>query len=292
MSVILTILRRPHPGYPNFKVYFQICSTIALGVFLTLSILQPFNMGDRNILGNPFLTALVYAGGAYAATLINSVWINFFPRSFSNEKWTVGREIILCLYQLICVASAIWLINYFRGSWSPRINSYSDMLWIVTSVGFFPYVTALLIRNIYLLKNRMQKAAKMNISLILDNKEPRIENASQYINLRTIDRPIEVDAFISAESKSDYLVVNIAKNGKLEQLNVNTTLEEFETENAQLNQLFRCHDKFLINRNRIIWIEGNAAGFKLLLHHDLPAVCVSRERAEELKKRLKVARLA
>ena len=292
MDQILAIFRRPHPGYTNFYVYFKISSAIAVGVFLVLSILQPFNLGDRNILGNPFLTALVYAGGSYATMLINSLWFVLFPRSFSDERWTLGKEILTCLYQMITVASTIWLINYLRGSLSPNISGYFGMLKIVISVGSLPYLIVLLIRNIYLMKWKLQKATKMNIGLMLKNKEAYTEDVPQQINLQSGYNPVDISSFLSAESKDDYIVVNIAKNGQLERLTVNSTLEEFEAENSHFDQLFRCHSEFIINKNRIIWVEGNAAGFRLILHPDLPAVNVSRGNAEELKKRMKVTRLS
>ncbi|MEA4904166.1 MAG: LytTR family transcriptional regulator DNA-binding domain-containing protein [Petrimonas sp.] len=286
MNWILAILRRPHPGYANLSVYFAISTTTAAGVFLILSFLQPFNLGNRNILGNPYITALVYAGGSYIIMLINFFWIKLFPRSFSDEKWTLGKEILMCIYQMISIATAMWLINYIRGVFPPNIHGYLDMLWIVVSVGFFPYLVVLLIRHTYLVKRSLQKAATMNISLMLDNKEAPLDNDPQYISLQRFIKPIDINTFISAESKGDYLVVNIAHNGKVEELAVTTTLEEFQTENEHFEQLFRCRDEVIINKNKITWVEGNAAGYRLRMHPKLPSVFVSGEKAAEFRKQM------
>lgn len=292
MSQILGVFRRPHPGYANFKVYFKICTSIAVGVFLVLSILQPFNLGDRNILGNPFLTALLYAGGSYITMLIIFFWLRLFPRFFIDENWTLGREVLMIIYQMMSIASTIWLINYLRNTASPTIDGYFGMLRTVISVGLFPYLIVLLVRHMYLMKRRLQKAAKMNIGLMLNDKETLSGYPIQYVNLERLIKPIDIKTFLSAESKGDYLLVNISKNGKIEELTVNKTLDEFESDNSHFDQLFRCHKEFLINKNRIIWVEGNAAGYKLLLHPDLPAVNVSREKIEELTERMYITKFS
>ncbi len=85
MNRILALFCRPHPGCANFKAYIVTSTVIAAGVFLVLSFLQPFNLGDRNILDNPFLTAALYAGGSYVTMLINFVWLKFFPRFFQTK---------------------------------------------------------------------------------------------------------------------------------------------------------------------------------------------------------------
>ncbi|HBQ56998.1 MAG TPA: hypothetical protein DD786_07595, partial [Porphyromonadaceae bacterium] len=90
----------------------------------------------------------------------------------------------------------------------------------------------------------------------------------------------------------DYLVVNVSNNGSVEGLTINATLEEFEAENTHFEQLFRCRDEFIINKNKITWVESNAAGYKLQLHPKLPSVFVSGEKAIELKKRMDVEKYA
>lgn len=286
MNWILAVLRHPHPGYADFSVYSMISTATAAGVFLVLNFLQPFDLENWNILGDPYLMASVYAGGSYIIMLINFFWIKLFPRSFSDEKWTLGKEILMCIYQMISIATAIWLINHIRGIFPLHIHGYFGMLWVVVSVGFFPYLAVLLIRHTYLMKRSLQKAATMNISLMLDNKEAPVESAPQYIHLQRFIKPIDINTFISAESKGDYLVVNIANSGTVEELVITTTLEEFQTENEHFEQLFRCRDEFIINKNKITWVEGNAAGYKLLLHPKLPSVFVSRGKAAEFRKRM------
>lgn len=289
LQLINNLLRQPHPGYEHFKVYIKLCLFISLMVFLILSILQPFNMGDRNILGSPFLTASVYATGSIITSLINYAWIKILPRFFANERWNVGKEMLLLFYQLATISSTIWLINNFRGLSSPTIRGYFNMLLVVTSVGILPYFVVSLGRHVYFLKRRLRKATMMNIGLFLDKEEEKEGGrVVQHENIR-IDRfvkSVDIQHFVSAESKEGYIVVTIAKNGDLEEFIVGSSLLEFEVENAHFEQLFRCHDRFIVNKDKIKWVEGNAAGYKLTLHPKMPAISVSNDKIKELKKRM------
>ena len=60
-------------------------------------------------------------------------------------------------------------------------------------------------------------------------------------------------------------------------------VESFETENAILN-IFRCPHAFVINKNKITWVKGNAAGTHSV-HRNYLGV-VSGEKAVNLKKQL------
>lgn len=280
---IKKIFREPHPGYASFKIYFKSILGISVIVFLILSLYHPFGMDNRFVMGSPFLTALLYAAGSFTTTLINYMWIKVFPGYFKNENWNLGKEISSFFYQLVTIASTIWLINVIRGITSPTIIYYFAMLLRVTIIGLLPYITVLFIRHTYYLKRRLRKATMMNIDLFLD-KESVDNSMSDHVEIDRFIEPVDVTNFVSAEAKDDYIVVNVGRNGNLKELIVGNTLSEFEAGNAHFDQLFKCNDNFIVNVNRILWIEGNAAGYKLSLHPDLPPIAVANDKKQEFKK--------
>ncbi len=282
------MLRQPYPGHANFRVYFKSILGISVIVFMILSIFQPFNMGDRKILENQFLTASIYAAGSFLTALISYAWIKIFPDFFKNENWNIGKEVILFLYQLVTISSTIWLINTIRGISSPNVLGYFAMLLQVTSVGMLPYLIVMLIRHTYFLKRRLRKATMMNIGLFLD-KEPANSAVSEHVSIDESVDPVDVRDFVSANGRGeDYIVVNIVRNGNLEELIVGNTLSDFESENSHFDQLFKCNDFCIVNVNRILWVEGNAAGYKLSLHPNLPPIAVANDKKEEFKKFMEV----
>lgn len=285
LNFLKNLARRPNPGIATFKVYFKISFFIALGVFLVLAVLQPFNLGNRNIFGNPHITAAIYALGSLATMLLNFVWVRLFPKAFSNERWTLGKDVLVRLFQMASIGLAIWLINDMRGVLSEKAPNFITTLREVLAVGSIPYLIVLFVRHIYLLKYRLQKATKINIGLMLNNKDARERNAFQQIRLKN-HYSIDINSLVLAETKDGHLSLIINNNGNIENIAVETTLSEFEAENAHFEQLFRCHDQAIINKNRIIWVESNAAGFELILHPDLPAVRVSTDKTDEFRKQM------
>lgn len=95
MDRIRKHLTQPHPGYSDLKVYFRTITGIALLVFLILSILQPFNFGQRNINDSPYFTAFVYAGSAFLTMFAGALWIVLLPGWFSEKNWTLRSELLI-----------------------------------------------------------------------------------------------------------------------------------------------------------------------------------------------------
>lgn len=250
LNFLKNLARRPNPGIATFKVYFKISFFIALGVFLVLAVLQPFNLGNRNIFGNPHITAAIYALGSLATMLLNFVWVRLFPKAFSNERWTLGKDVLVRLFQMASIGLAIWLINDMRGVLSEKAPNFITTLREVLAVGSIPYLIVLFVRHIYLLKYRLQKATKINIGLMLNNKDARERNAFQQIRLKN-HYSIDINSLVLAETKDGHLSLIINNNGNIENIAVETTLSEFEAENAHFEQLFRCHDQ-AINLTAII----------------------------------------
>lgn len=278
------ILTRPHPGYGTFKSYFLFATRVAIGVFLVLAVFQPFGINDNTSkIGNPILASFVYAMGSFVTALINFVWILIKPKFFANENWTLGKEIGALIYQLGTIAFSLWAIGILIGEFAPSINSYIVMFFNVFTVGIMPYLIVVLARHVYLMRTRLRNASVMNIGLMLD-KEKNFEEKSQLVEMQPNINPVDINHFVSAEGKGEYIIVNVSKNGDMREIIVEKTLCEFEAQNTHIQNFFRCHDNFIVNKNKIIWVEGNAAGYKLNLHPKLSKVAVSNDRVDELAK--------
>ena len=114
----------------------------------------------------------------------------------------------------------------------------------------------------------------------------------QFIHLKRYIKPVDVNSFIMAESKEDLLMITLSSEGGMEELIIRGTLDEFEAENAHFEQLFRCHNNYVINSDKITWVEGNAAGYRIMMHPKLPSIFLTGERGKEFIKRMGVERYA
>lgn len=291
MKKITHLLHQPHPGYTKAG-YFRTVAGITIVVFLILAIFQPFNIGDRNINGNPYLTALIYAGGAAITMSVSSLWLFLLPKWFERKNWTLGKELPVLVYQMISIAITIWLINIFRGTVPRGDATFSRSLFLVIAIGILPYILATFVKHIYLLRNNLQQAQQMNDRLKSETGLHNDATAFQMPEKAVVTVPkllnrILLDEFIYAESKGNNLLIQCEVNGILFQHSVRCTLNEFSLANKNNPQLFRCHRSFIINTQKILRVEGNAAGYQVKLHPELPGIVVARSNVEAFKKVLK-----
>lgn len=292
MNPIISLLNRPHPGYEAFNAYIVSITAMSVGIFLALTYMHPFDSDGTYILGNPILTASLYAAASLVMMLMNACWIKLFPSFFSDERWTIGKEIIHCIFQMVTVAVIICMINYIRGMLPTGFSGFLLVLWVVMLSVLLPYLTAQIILHIYYVKRRLNKAATVNIRLMFDKKEVFHPVDPQFIHLKRYIKPVDVNSFIMAESKEDLLMITLSSEGGMEELIIRGTLDEFEAENAHFEQLFRCHNNYVINSDKITWVEGNAAGYRIMMHPKLPSIFLTGERGKEFIKRMGVERYA
>ncbi|WP_169540009.1 LytTR family DNA-binding domain-containing protein [Niabella aurantiaca] len=290
MIRLIHTLKQPHPGYGNLRIYFRTVLGIVLVVFLILSILQPFKIGERNIEGSAYITAAVYAGGALCAMTLNALWLLMFRNWFRPEKWTLGRELIVMGYQFFSIGLTIWLINHFRGALAPEDTSLAQSLFLAVTIGILPYIIATFGRHNYLLRYHLREVTALNDQLkelqAQKNEVTGPEAASAYLNIPRLDHPVKVDDLLYAESRGNNLELQVLNNEKVFTLSIRNTLNDFMEAHGLFPQLFRCHRSFVINTDKIMQVQGNAAGYQVLLHPDLAPVVVARSNAAAFKKML------
>lgn len=290
MNKLIHTLKQPHPGYGSLRIYFRTVLGIVWVVFLILSILQPFKIGERNIEGNSYITAAVYAGGALFAMSLNALWLLIFRDWFRPEKWTLGKELILMGYQFFSIGLTIWLINHLRGTLRPEDASFGKSFFLAIAIGILPYIIATFGRHNYLLRHHLREVTALNAQLedmqAHKNEQLSSKTESAYLIVPKLDQPVRISDFLYAESRGNNLEVQVLKNEKISAFIVRSTLNDFVEANGLFPQLFRCHRSFVINTNKIIQVQGNAAGYQVLLHPDLAPVVVARSNVAAFKKML------
>lgn len=286
LNKIVHSLNQPHPGYYSLKAYFRIVLTITVIVFLIIALLQPLNMGQRNIQNNPFLTAAVYAGASAVILSLNAIWFLVFPKWFSRENWTLGKELMVALYQFFSIAVVIWFIKLFKGTAADDF-SIGSSFFLAIAIGLLPYLIATFVRHNYLLKQHTKEVLQLNQQLSADQSANAENiNSEKLLVIPKLESPVAVPDFLYAESRGNNLLIQAEQSNKPVVYTVRSTLNEFVEANSHFTQLFRCHRSFIINMDRILKVEGNAAGYQVSLHSQLPAVVVARSNVAAFRKKI------
>ena len=283
MNRISRFFSQPHPAHTDVRVYLRTISIISIVVFFILYVIRPFDwseVADRDLL----VTACVSSVATFLGMTLFYVWRYLFPDFFAERNWTLGREILLIAYQFTVVSAVVWSARAFCGQyWYVPQRSYLFTWWVVCSVGAIPYMLATSLKVMYQIRRYLTDAVALNSGL----PEQRRENNGQ---LRLPREFGLINGFLYAESVENYVVVYWQGEQGVCHQRYRCTLLELEECNSD-SAVFRCHRAFVVNLRNVLHITGNAAGFQLLLHVDLPPVPVSRSYVSAFKQRLEDGRL-
>ena len=257
-------------------------AAISLVVFLILSVLQPFNIGQRNINGSPYITALVYAGGAALTMCSGVIWLALFPQWFAPQRWTLGKDLIVFVYQLISIGFTIWAINSYRALAAEQ--GYGRAIFLVFAIGILPYALLTFIKHNRYLQQSLREAEQMNhqlkrlqeAHLLSAHSNSTAQTITSYLILPKQEEQIPVTRFLFAESKGNNLHIHWLNGEQPHEIVIRHTINEFAANNAAYTSLFRCHRSYIVNLEKIQQVKGNAAGYQLVMHSYLPPVTVAR----------------
>lgn len=284
---ITAILKQPHPGYLSLSGYFKTVAAISVVVFLILCFLQPFDIGYRNIKGNTFLTALIYASGAAIVMSINSLWLLLLPSWFKN--WTLGKDLVVLFYQLMSIGVGVWLINSYAVV-STR-QGYTRAIFLAFAIGILPYVIVTIFKHSRYLHESLKQAELMNLQLkaVQSGHPPALAKPEDNSLFLIVTKPgirIPVHDFLYAESKGNNLHVFWLDKEVLKTEIFRCTIHEFTQSNTIHISFFRCHRSYIVNIDKVQQIQGNSAGYQLILHAGLRPVTVARSYVQAFKKHL------
>lgn len=273
---MLGILKQPYPiEESNRQRWIRNCCIGAfVGLFLLL--FQPFGLSlwqtefkTLKILGYGFLT--------FAITTLNfSVWPVLWPAQFSDECWTVGREILRITLTLLLIALGnllytVWLIGEYE-----YVTNIAGSILITLLVGIFPVAGSVVFNYIIQLKKYSRAAAEAPIhetrpvAALLEQPLVLIaENEKDTIT-------IPPSALLYIESSDNYSTLVTEEDGHTRKALLRSSLSRLE---GQITNpaIVRCHRSYIVNLDRVEKITGNAQGYKLHLLNGVYVIPVARK---------------
>lgn len=291
---MLKVLKQPFPGYLESPPVTTIRYTFYAGlcVFLVLSLLRPFGLFrlSTDIL---LLHSSYFGFMTFAVATVNSILLpRLFKFKFTEENWTVAREMGMMMWNLVSVTVFnLLLVNvlYGNGMSSSRVL---NITFITFSVGVFPVIVSVLLKQQVLLKKYVRSAEEINEELTegslahnMSNAEsnPLIsfegENKGEFISL-------SVNSILYIESIRNYIKIHYKEENLPQTKVIRCTLKIAEEISEPFSQLYRCHRAYIVNLNHVDHISGNAQGYKLHIADIEDIVPVSRNNNKEIEDRV------
>lgn len=285
---LLYYLRKPYLLRFNIRDSVRTAAFISLFVFLFIWIFRPFGLSSYQYGIIPL--AFGYGASTFLSMiLMNVVLARTFPFYFTEENWTVGRELCWSLSNILIIGIANALFSMMAGIGTFSFRQLIFFQLYTAAIGVLPITLLILYRQSKIQTEFHKSAEKMNSGINAPGRKSQAEN-EQTISLPGLSGgqalTISLNDLIYIESSDNYIEVHYYIGNIETKALLRSTLKAVSEELASYSQILRCHKRFLVNLSRVIHVTGNAQGYKLHLLGSKKLLPVSRSYNHLVKKGL------
>lgn len=278
------ILKQPFPGYTPSISLLRFPFIAGLIVFLIILFFRPFQFTRVT---TPFfpLHAFLYGVGTFSTAALNTyILTKLFPKLSAERNWTVGKELLMMLWQIISISFVNMLLTKLLYGGSYSFLTIGHFLLYTAAIGIFPITILVLLKYIILLKRNQAVAAAIDEHMQegAESIAPRptvIKLRGDYQN-ELLEVSIDKIRYIS--SADNYIKVYYVENDRLTSTVLRSTLKKAEQSLNNYPQFFRCHRAYVVNLLTVKHVTGNAQGLKLHLQDTEEPIPVSRSLNQQL----------
>lgn len=274
LNSIRQFLAKPFPQEERFTDSIKIIAAISLFVFIFLYIFKPF--GIHAWQGNQLLLCLNFGLVSFLASLIYElIIVKVLKVKGSHTNFTFGRWILYFMGAIISISLANFLFVRLAFFGDIQWNLYLPMLRGTLAIGIFP---AIVFGGMALLKleRKYQNIAGDFNRQNRSNLDNKIDRVSSLFNIPS-------DSIRYIEAMQNYINIGYLEQGGVwqEQLE-RATLKSIPLTDLGQN-IMRCHRSYMVNREAIIEVTGNAQGLLLSLDKCEKKIPVSRSYVAEFR---------
>jgi hypothetical protein len=282
---MLKILNQPYP-FPERENLRALVHCLLEGFFIGvfLIVFQPFGIEqwqhpNKNLFlwGYGLMTAL---GGI----TLRLGLIRLFPNYYEEEKWTVGREILMILTILILISSYNYLYSNWVFGWRFSFENFLWMFSAVCIIGVFPTTVGVMLNYIYKLKKYSRSIEVHHHAPLAENRKTSENQSIKFIAENEKDTfEVETQALLFIESADNYSTIHYTKDGRVMKEMIRGSLSRMEGF-IDSPDIVRCHRSYIVNLEKVEKVSGNAQGYKLHLTQPELLVPVARKYSEIVEK--------
>ncbi|MDO6801759.1 LytTR family DNA-binding domain-containing protein [Wenyingzhuangia sp. 1_MG-2023] len=263
---------KPYYLIDNFNIKTSMVLGVGLFTYLFLYTFQPYGI-DQVVNANHFLIV------GYGFLVSFSLFISYFilpkllPFYFSVKSWTVQKEALFLLFSFLIISTT----NYFYHTAFVAVYlpdfSFIRFVSVVFSIGIFPvlFIIFMVERHLY----RVHNARPANIiEKIRKEKKENVVIPSD--NIKEAPLVLDIDTVLYAQSNNNYTTISYLENNVVKHELMRITLKKVADILEKYPQFIRCHRSFLINKNEILNVEGNARSLQVHLKYVKDVIPVSR----------------
>lgn len=187
------------------------------------------------------------------------------------------------------IAIGNWIYSTLVFGWGLRWDVFCAFALFTLVIGLFPTVLFILLNQNRLLAIHLKEATEMNLHLqrsVLSAESVETTQDSPFLLFQGgIRESLEFDSkdLLYVESNGNYIRVNYQKAGKNVQCLLRATMKQAEEVTAVCPLVLKCHRAFLVNVRKVVKVNGNSQGYRLLLEGCPEEIPVSRGYSKQVK---------
>ncbi|KAB8151352.1 hypothetical protein EZY14_018620 [Kordia sp. TARA_039_SRF] len=280
-------LKKPHPFI--FNAYSVAIPGVAS--FLIILLLAPLDFKGMEITQRSMYALCI--GGFVSVIIFSTVKLlqKLFPTFTQEDRWTIGKEILLFLLVVFLITLGIFLgIVTLYDTPQSAWKLFAKTAFISLCISFFPIVILVLFEQYLQQRKQFKYAQQLTQSLKVENQKLQIEKqhettSSNQLQLKAENGKVELQLFASEliclQSDGNYIEVFYEVDKTVHKKLLRNRLKSLE-ELLPKNTFFRCHNRFIINGNYIVQVAGNARNLELSLRGIAIKIPVSRSKANSI----------
>jgi hypothetical protein len=273
-----SFLKQPFP-FPERIIPTAL--TIGVGISLLMVLLQPFGLSGA-LVGHFGLFLAGYGLVSCLTLLFNNLLV---LKLFSDLHWNVIRQIGWTCWSVFCLGLANYAYTYTFIRGFPFSISALLLLQIYTFfIGLVPITILVLLRQ-----NRLLRVHKSAAEVLNDNLEvvPASEDFTAAVVLTAENGKtqlnLQVDDLAFIEAEGNYIQIHMRKSDTMLVTTIRSSISRAGVELASYPQMIKCHRAFIVNKDFIEGIKGNAQGYRLRIKGSDREVYVSRQYTKLIK---------
>jgi hypothetical protein len=280
MKRVINWLSKPYYFNPSAKFKFKLSFAFGLFLFLFLFFFKPFGLSRfegalfEYSLGMGFLDFL----GTFLLLIISPL---IFKNYFSEDNWTVGRNILLMVVGLLFVALILWNFGeVYKKTYGFDKLTLLEFLSKAFLVGIIPLTFYVFINEKTVREKRERKIFKVK-----EVKKENKVNTPKEITINSDNEKeqitFDVDNLVYITSQGNYASFFLKKDDIITEKILRITLTKITEKLKDHPNIIRCHKSYIINSNFINDISGNARGYLLKSNYISEEIPVSRKFSKE-----------
>jgi len=281
---MLKSLNKKYPFNDNLKINVRSIISVSLGIFLFLLFFQPFSIQNPDFNNRLIILATFGAITLVLLSIFRLVIPSIFITAFSEERWTIKKEIIIDL--LFVIFNSVAFTFFARYVGQTRITFQIAILIVIISITGCSVMVV--INQFYLLRNQIEK---LTAQLSGDDDQDDDEEIPSEIEFESENKTeyftVFAEQIILIKSANNYVEVIYKQDDKAHKKLIRNTLKNTEKFLSKHKEMLRCHRSCIVNKNYIQKVGRGSNGIVLTLFDYPQQIQVSRQYALKVKEALK-----